>query len=145
MNATDENGEPSGYTSDIIDEAYAGLTLEKQISETSFIQPSLLISFTDRVTFLELPIYYKYKFYNRFSLVAGPKINYIPDSEKSQPYYFRRRFGISGDIGLHYKITEHFTLEGSFSKGLTKQYDDLILTYYQARRDVYRIGLIYFF
>ncbi|WP_307456072.1 outer membrane beta-barrel protein [Chryseobacterium sp. SORGH_AS_0447] len=145
INAIDENGEPSGYLSDIIDEAYTGFVVEKQISEKSYIQSNLLISFTDRVTFLELPVYYKYNFYKRFSLVAGPKLNYIPDSEESQPYYFRRRFGISGDIGLNYKISNHFILEGSFSKGFTKQYDDLVLTYYHARRDVYRIGLIYFY
>ncbi|GEN76239.1 outer membrane beta-barrel protein [Chryseobacterium hagamense] len=144
VNAVDEKGEPSGYVSDIIDEAYAGFVLEKQVCVKSYIQTNLLISFTDRVTFLELPIYYKYNFYKRWSLIAGPKLNYIPDSEESQPYYFRRRFGISGDIGLNYEISKHFVIEGSFSKGVTRQYDDLVLTYYDARRDVYRIGLTYF-
>ncbi|WP_170234713.1 outer membrane beta-barrel protein [Chryseobacterium hagamense] len=144
VNAVDEKGESSGYLSDIIDEAYAGFVFERQISEKSCIQSNLLISFTDRVTFLELPIYYKYNFYKRWSLIAGPKLNYIPDSEESQPYYFRRRFGISGDIGLNYEVSKHFVIEGCFSKGFTEQYDDLVLTYYNARRDVYRIGLIYF-
>ena len=144
VNAIDENGEPSGYKSDIIDEAYAGLTLEKQIFDKSFLQVSPTVSYTESVTFIELPVYYKYAFHKRFSLIAGPKINYIPDEQYNNSYYFHRRFGLSGDIGLHYKITEHFTLEGSFSKGFTKQFDQLILTYYQARRDVYRIGLIYF-
>lgn len=145
VNAMDENGEPSGYLSDIFDEAYAGITVEKQISSSSYVQTSAVVSFTDRITFLELPVYYRINFYKKFSLFTGPKLNYIPDSESSQPYYFRRRFGISGDIGVSYKISDHFTMEGSFSKGFTKQYDDLVLTYYQARRDVYRIGIIYFF
>jgi len=144
VNAIDENGEPSGYLSNG-GELYVGFSFQKQISKLSYIQSSIIVSYTDRVTFLELPIYYKLDFYKRFSLVAGPKLNYIPDSEESQPYYFRRRFGISGDLGLNYKISNHFTLEGSFSKGFTKQYDDLVLTYYQSRRDVYRIGIIYFF
>ncbi|WP_294283262.1 hypothetical protein, partial [uncultured Chryseobacterium sp.] len=51
VNAVDEKNEPSGYLSDIIDEAYAGFVVEKQISEKSYIQSNLLISFTDRVTF----------------------------------------------------------------------------------------------
>lgn len=111
----------------------------------SYIQLRTIVSYTDRVTFIEIPVYYKYNFYNNFSVFVGPKLNYIPDSESSQPYHFRRRLGIGGDIGIDYKISNHFTVEGSFSKGFTKQYDDLILTYYQARRDVYRIGLTYYF
>ncbi|MBK1894905.1 outer membrane beta-barrel protein [Chryseobacterium paridis] len=145
VRAIDENGDRSGYRSDIIDEAYVGFAFEKQVLEKSYLQSVLLVSFTDRVTFLELPIYYKYNFYKKFSFFAGPKLNYIPDDEISQPYYFRRRFGLSVDLGVDYKLSNHFLLEGSFSKGLTRQYDDLALTYYQARRDVYRVGLIYFF
>lgn len=144
VNAVDENGEPSGYLSDIIDEAYAGFVLEKQISGKSYLQVSPTVSYTESVTFVELPIYYKYDFYRKFSFVIGPKLNYIPDEQYNNFYYFRRRFGISADIGLNYKISDHFTLEGSFSKGFTRQFDQLILTYYQARRDVCRIGLIYF-
>jgi hypothetical protein len=145
INAIDEKGERSGYRSDIIDEAYVGFTFEKQILERSYLQSALLVSFTDRITFLELPFYFKYNFYDKFSFFTGPKLNYIPDDEISQPYYFRRRFGLSGDLGLEYKLSNHFLIEGSFSKGFTKQYDDLALTFYQARRDVYRVGLTYFF
>lgn len=145
VNAVDEKGGPSGYQSDVIAEAYAGFVFEKQITSKSYIQLGTLVSFTDRVTFLELPMYYKYNFYKKFSLFLGPKLNYIPDSESSQPYHFRKRLGISGDIGIDYKISNHFTMEANYSKGFTKQYDDLILTYYQARRDVFRIGISYYF
>lgn len=145
VNAIDKKGEPSGYLSDIIDEAYAGLVVEKQITSKSYIQLGALVSFTDRITFLELPVYYKYNFYKKFSFFVGPKLNYIPDSESSQPYHFRKRLGISGDIGIDYKLSSHFIVEANYSKGFTKQYDDLILTYYQARRDVYRIGISYYF
>ncbi|GEM_PF-861252 len=144
INAIDEKGEPSGYLSNG-GELYGGISLEKQFSVKSFIQANLLISYTDSVTFLELPVYYKYNFYKRFSLLAGPKLNYIPDDEISQPYSFNRRLGISGDVGVDYKISNHFTVEGTFSKGFTKQYDDLVLTYYDAKRDVYRIGVTYYF
>ncbi|MBO6184051.1 MAG: PorT family protein [Chryseobacterium sp.] len=144
VNAIDEKGESSGYLSNG-GELYGGVSLEKQISTKSFLQSNILISYTDRITFLELPIYYKYNFYKRISVLVGPKLNYIPDSESSQPYYFKRRFGISGDIGLDYKISQHFNLETTFSKGFTKQYDDLILTYYNARRDVYRLGVTFYF
>lgn len=144
MNVIDEKGEPSGYLSNG-GELYGGITLEKQISQKKYFQASLLVSYTDRITFIELPIYYKYNFYKKFSLLAGPKLNYIPDDEISQPYNFKRKVGISGDLGIEYKISNHFIIEGTVSKGFTKQYDDLILTYYDAKRNVYRLGVNYYF
>ncbi len=145
VNAIDEFGQPSGYLSDIIDEAYAGILIEKQISLKSYLQISPTVSFTESVTFIELPMYYRCEVYKRFSVLVGPKLNYIPDEQYNNFYYFRKRLGISADIGINYKISNHFTLEGTFSKGFTKQFDQLILTYYQARRDVYRIGVNYYF
>ncbi|WP_123962804.1 MULTISPECIES: porin family protein [Chryseobacterium] len=144
VNAIDEIGERSGYLSNG-GELFGGIALEKQISKKTYIQTSFLVSYTDRVTFLELPLYYKYNFYKKFSLLAGPKLNYIPDDEISQPYDFKRRVGISGDLGIDYKISNHFIIEGTVSKGFTKQYDDLILTYYDAKRNVYRLGVAYYF
>jgi hypothetical protein len=145
VNAVDENGNPSGYLSGIIDEVYGGLVIEKQISTKSYLQVTPTVSFTEAVTFIELPLYFKYNFYKKFSLLVGPKLNYIPDEQYNNFYYFRRRLGISGDIGVDYKISNHFTVEGTFSKGFTKQFDQLVLTYYEARRDVYRIGVTYYF
>ncbi|REC56252.1 hypothetical protein DRF62_04090 [Chryseobacterium piscium] len=144
VNAIDEIGERSGYLSNG-GELFGGIALEKQISKKTYVQTSFLVSYTDRVTFLELPLYYKYNFYKKFSLLAGPKLNYIPDDEISQPYDFKRRVGISGDLGIDYKISNHFIIEGTVSKGFTKQYDDLILTYYDAKRNVYRLGVAYYF
>ncbi len=145
VNAIDENGEPSGYLSDIIDEAYAGFLIEKQISVNSSVQVSSIVSFTESVTFIELPMYYRYNFYKNISVLVGPKLNYIPDEQFNNFYYFRRRLGISTDIGIDYKLSDHFTVEGTFSKGFTKQFDQLVLTYYGARRDIYRIGVTYYF
>lgn len=145
VDAIDELGEPSGYLSGIIDEAYAGFVVEKQISAKSYIQITPTVSYTESVTFVELPVYYKYNFYTKFSLLAGPKLNYIPDEQFNNFYYFRNRFGMSADIGLDYKLSKHFTIEGTFSKGFTKQFDQLVLTYYEAKRDVYRIGITYYF
>jgi len=145
VNAIDEFGEKSGYLSGIIDEAYAGFLIEKQISAKSYIQVTPIVSFTDAVTFIELPMYFKYNFHGKFSILAGPKLNYIPDEQYNNFYYFRKRLGISGDIGVDYKLSNHFTVEGTFSKGFTKQFDQLVLTYYEARRDVYRIGVSYYF
>ncbi|CAD7802923.1 hypothetical protein CHRY9390_00998 [Chryseobacterium aquaeductus] len=59
VNAIDEFGEKSGYLSGIIDEAYGGFVIEKQISTKSYIQAAPTITFMDGVIFIELPVYFK--------------------------------------------------------------------------------------
>lgn len=145
VDAVDSEGELSGYRSDIIDELYGGLVLEKQITSRSYIQSGLLISFTSEITFLELPIFYKYQFYKNFSVIGGPKIEYIPDEQYNWGFYFRNRFGVSANLGIDYKISKKFTAEAYYSRGLVKQYDDLMLEYYDSKRNVYRVGITYFF
>jgi len=144
VNAIDEKGEPSGYLSNG-GELYGGIALEKQISEKSYIQSGFIASYTYVITFLELPIFYKYNFYKDFSVFIGPKLEYIPDEQYNHSLYFKRRLGASANLGIDYQISKHFIIEGYFSKQLVKQYDDNILTFYDAKRNVYRIGLAYYF
>lgn len=144
VNAVDEIGQPSGYISGIIDELYGGFALEKQITQKSYLQSGLLISYTDAITFVELPIFYKYNFYRKFSLLAGTKIEFIPDEQNNQFIYFKRRVGFSLNFGIDYQIFKNFLLEGYFSKAFVKQFDDNILGFYDSKRNVYRIGLTYF-
>lgn len=144
VNAIDENNEPSGYLSDG-GELYGGIAIEKQIFEKSYLQSAFLVSYTHVITFLEIPLFYKHNFFKNFSLITGPKIEYIPDEQYNHLLYFKKRFGLSANLGIDYKISQHFNIEGYISKQFVKQYDDNILTYYNAKRNVYRIGLTYFF
>ncbi|MBW7674227.1 outer membrane beta-barrel protein [Chryseobacterium chendengshani] len=144
INAVDNVGEPSGYLSDG-GEIYGGIALEKQFSEKSYIQSGFIASYTYVITFLEIPIFYKYNFYKNFSVFAGPKLDYIPDEQYNHSLYFKKRLGVSANLGIDYKISKHFTLEGYFSKQLVKQYNDNILTFYDAKRNVYRVGVNYYF
>ncbi|STA51377.1 Uncharacterised protein [Chryseobacterium carnipullorum] len=96
------------------------LFLEKQISEKAYIQSGFIASYTDAITFIELPVLYKYNFYKNFSVIAGPKINYIPDDETSQPYNFKRRFGISVDLGIDFKNFKSFHCGRHFFKRLNR-------------------------
>lgn len=145
VDAIDNNGEISGYISGIISEVYGGLVVEKQITQKSYIQTGFLFSFTESVNFIELPIFYKYNFYKDFSVLLGPKIEYIPDEQFNNNYYFRKRFGLSANLGIDYKISNKWIAEAYYSKAFVKQYDDLDLGYFQSKRNVYRVGISYFF
>ncbi len=145
VDAIDDLGEKSGYISSIIDEAYAGLVVEKQIGQKSYVQSGLIFSFTESVNFIELPIFYKYNFLQNFSFLIGPKIEYIPDKQFNNNYFFKRRFGFSANLGLDYQLSKKWILEAYYSKAFVKQYDDWDLDYYDSKRNVYRIGVSYFF
>ena len=144
INAVDENGDRSGYLSNG-GELYGGIALEKQISQKSYLQSGLVVSYSYVITFVEIPIFYKYNFFKDFSLITGPKIEYIPDEQYNHSIYFKKRLGFSANLGVDYKISEHFSVEGYLSKQFVKQYDDNILTFYEAKRNVYRLGLAYYF
>ena len=73
----------------------------------------------------------------------GPKLGYIPDEQYNGFNYFRRRMGIFADLGMDYQIQKKIYFEASFSKAFTKQYDDLILTFSDSKRNVYRVGVTY--
>lgn len=144
INAIDNAGNPSGYLS-TEGELYGGLALEKQITQKSYIQSGLIVSYSYVITFVEVPLFYKYNIYKRFSVIGGPKLEYIPDEQYNHSIYFTRRLGISATLGLNYKISKKFDAETYYSKQLVKQYNDNILTFYDAKRDVFRIGISYFF
>ncbi|WP_294283263.1 hypothetical protein [uncultured Chryseobacterium sp.] len=143
VNAVDEKGEPSGYLSNG-GELYGGITLEKQVSQKSYIQSGALVSYTYVITFIEIPLFYKYNFYREFSVIGGPKLDYIPDEQYNHSIYFKRRLGVSANLGINYQIFKKFNIEGYYSKQFIKQYDDNILTFYGTKRDVYRVGITYF-
>ncbi len=125
-------------------ELYGGITLEKQVSQKSYIQSGALVSYTYVITFIEIPLFYKYNFYREFSVIGGPKLDYIPDEQYNHSIYFKRRLGISANLGINYQIFKKFNLEGYYSRQFVKQYDDNILTFYGAKRDVYKVGITYF-
>lgn len=141
VNATDDVGEKSGY---IGTELYGGFVVQKRLTSRSFIQASALISYTDDVTFIELPIYYRYNIYNKISVFGGLKLQYIPDVQYNNFNYFRKRLGINADLGADYQIIKNLYFEASFSKAFTKQYDNIALDYYYSKRNVYRIGFTYY-
>ena len=105
IDAVDNLGEKSGYISGIIDEVYVSMFLEKQISQKSYLQSGLLFSYTESVNFIELPLFYKYNFYKNFSFLIGPKIEYIPDKQYNNFYYFKNRFGLSANLGIDYSLS----------------------------------------
>lgn len=144
INAIDNKGEPSGYIS-TGGEIYGGLALEKQIATHSYLQSGAIISYSYVITFIEFPFFYKHNILKQLSILGGPKLDYIPDKQYNHSLYFKKRLGVSANLGLDYQISKHFSLEGYYSKQLVKQYDDNILTFYDAKRNVYRIGLNYYF
>ncbi|MFC6268834.1 PorT family protein [Frigoriflavimonas asaccharolytica] len=141
IRALDNMGDKSGY---IGTELYGGFVSEYHFDDSNAIQGSTIVSYTQAVTIIEIPIYYKYKLKKDFSIFAGPKLNYIPDPQGNSFYFFPNRLGISADIGVDYQILNNFFVEGSFSKGFTEQINQNALEYYNGKRDVLRLGLVYF-
>ncbi|SHE36080.1 hypothetical protein SAMN05444408_10161 [Chryseobacterium takakiae] len=142
-NDVNANGEKN--KGDSSDEMYGGIIFEKRFSKKSAIRTALLISYTDSVTFLEFPVLYKYIFYNRFSIFLGPKIDYIIKQEWDDVYKLNNKIGFSTSFGIEYRLTNNLYIEASYSHGYTNQLDTQDSSSISAKRNLYRMGLTYFF
>lgn len=141
----DVNAKGEKNIGDSSDEIYAGIIFEKNFSKKSAIRTALLVSYTDSVTFLELPVFYKYIFYNGFSIFLGPKIDYIIKQEWDDVYKLNNKIGFSTSFGIEYRLTNNLYIEASYSHGYTNQLDTQDSSSISAKRNLYRMGLTYFF
>ena len=136
----DSNGEKTGYVGT---EIYGSLFADTELSEKWNLENELLFSYTDDYHFLEIPIHLKYKFAQDWNFLFGPKLDFILDNDNDpfESAYRFKNFGISFEFGTQYSISKRVFAELRYSKGLTKQIDDLFLDINGGKRNTLRIGI----
>jgi hypothetical protein len=150
MNNSDITGEDldrerTGY---IGTEIYGSGFAQYEISEKISGQVELIFSWTDRVNYIEIPIYVKMDVLKKWSIKSGVKFDYIPDSNESLNIggsAIITRSGISLPLGVEFSISENWLAEIVYNIGFTEQTNDFILDIYKAKRNTLRIGLGYRF
>ncbi len=138
-----------------------GLFLEAPIAERLSIQPELLFSTQGaesesgdgsseaKLSYISIPVMFKYYVTEKFNLLAGPQLSFNINSEFEA-------LGITVDaddlgldtstvdfglnFGLGYNITEKFFVEGRYNIGINDVYDDI-----DVKNSVFQFGLGYRF
>jgi hypothetical protein len=136
INATELNGSKSGY---IGTELYAGFFADTRITKKLNLGTELIFSYTDSYHFIELPLQLKYNISEKWNLMAGPKMEYIPDYEDN--FIDFKRVGISGEVGSQFQINPLFFAEARYAYGFTPNINDLGLGFYNGTRNTFRLGL----
>lgn len=133
--------EPDGTKTGLIGyEFYGALFSETQLGRHFSIENELLFSYTDDYHFIEVPVQLKYTFYKKFHVFAGPKLDFIVDNDQSGMYIFNT-FGVSSEVGGQIFLTRKLFFEARYSKGFTRQVNDLALDIYEGKRNTLRFGL----
>ncbi|MEO6611384.1 MAG: hypothetical protein ABIT05_04600 [Chitinophagaceae bacterium] len=129
----------TGY---IGDELYGAFFCETRLKEKLSFENELLVSWTDNYHFIEIPLHLKYHFTAKWTLFAGPKIDFIADNDNdpNESGYRFRNLGASGELGLQYNIRTWLLLESRYSKGFVEQVDDLSFDINDGKRNTFRIG-----
>lgn len=120
---------------------YVGLFAETPLNNRWAIGNEILFSYTDDIHYLEIPVHLKYKFWKKFQVFAGPKLDFVLASKDHiKSWDVTNTLGISADIGIQYQITKHLFAELRYSYGFTEQLTDPG-TYTNAQRNTLRLGI----
>lgn len=138
IDGTDSYGGKTGYRGL---EIYGSLFADTRIAERTGVQTELLFSYTDSYHFIEIPVNVKVNLYKRFSVFAGPKMDFIVDNEPPDSYYYFKTFGVAFDSGLEFRLTNTLFSEFRYAYCITRQINDYGLDIRNARRSTLRLGL----
>jgi hypothetical protein len=116
--------------------AYGGVQLQTHLGGKFYLQNELLVSSTDDIYFLEVPVLLKYKFSDTLYGLGGIRGSMaLNDQEKynekefeyyggyeGYDYFLTDFYGIkfSADLGVQHFISKKLFIEGTFSFGLFK-------------------------
>lgn len=81
------------------------------ISESFAVQPEVLyVSLQDDFSYLNVPIFAKFSFAEKFHAMAGPSLNYFLNAEEDE-------FKIGVDFGAAYDVTENLDINAKYTMG----------------------------
>ena len=95
-----------GYGSNSEWGIYIGAGYTFNLENGFLIEPAVLFSFVDDLNSLYVPVMAKYILAEKFTVQAGPQLNYLLDSKIDDA-----KFGVDFAIGGGYEITEKFYVE----------------------------------
>lgn len=136
----DSNGNKTGF---IGDELYGGFFIDAHLNNKINLGGEALFSWTDEYHFIEVPLHLRYKLTTKWNVFAGPKFDYILETANSFAgigYQFKN-FGVSGELGMQYNITNSFFAETRYARSFTEQVTDFLLDINKGKRNTFRIGL----
>ena len=134
--------------SDDVSGFYIGAFGEFEISEKVNLQPELhYASYSqdqESTGILLVPILFKYKANNEFSLLLGPQLDYLLNEEDSEGL---KRLGLGIALGLSYDITENVLLDARYAFGLSDRLDGDLEGFegFKTKFNYLQIGLGYRF
>ncbi len=89
---------------------FGGIFLDVVIAKGFHVQPELLYKGLGDFEFLNAPIYLKYDVGSRFSILAGPSMNYFFN-------FFVNKFKVRADVSFAYNLTKVLDINMKYTIG----------------------------
>ncbi|MDB4297705.1 porin family protein [Flavobacteriaceae bacterium] len=103
---------------------FVGLTHDIAINDEYTFTPGIIYTSTefddmdDKIETLQIPLFIKRNLNDKFALLAGPKLDYILNTESSEDE-FVNDLALALGLGLEFNITEQIALVANYSFQLT--------------------------
>jgi len=122
---------------------YAGLFSNTRFNKKWSIQNEINIV-ADGYLYVEIPVVLKYHISEKWSVFAGPKIDFLisDDSTQLTKTHFNT-IGLSVDVGMQYNLSKKLFVEARYGYNFTNQLESI--KYPTRNRQTFRIGLGYKF
>ena len=125
---------------------YVGLFSETRFSKKWSFQSELLYSSTVGYRFIEIPLTFKYHITDKWSVFAGPSLDFAIENDRNIDNRQVEPLGLSAVVGTQYNLSKKFFIEGRFNLALTNQintpFDNPSTSFF---RNVFRFGIGYRF
>lgn len=120
---------------------YASLFADTRISKHWNLQTEFGLAFAGDSYFIaENGFIFKRRISEKFSVLGGPKLQYLidaPDAVQANS----KPVGLSLTAGLQYDISDRLSVEGRYSRGLTKQFNDPNFDFSNGRLNGFQLGV----
>ena len=109
-----------GVSASVSDDGFfVGATSEFGLSSVFAIQPEVLYANVQDYGFLYVPVMAKYYVAPKFSLQAGPQMNFSLDAEEGE-----NSFGLDAAFGAGYNISDNFFIDARYGLELTNRFSE---------------------
>lgn len=99
----------------------AGVSLNTQLSEKFYLQPSVQYSFIEDESFLFIPVMLKYYINDKFNIMIGPQGSFSFGDKRGLPI---NTFGLDASFGAGYDFNKNFYIEARYAFELTNRTPD---------------------
>jgi hypothetical protein len=137
INGNETNAVKTGFIGSSV---YGAFFAETHIGSSTFLVNEWLFSWTNDWHFVEIPFHVRQMLNSKLSVFLGPKLDLAADKFDNTKNSKSGFCGVSIETGAQFNFTKRIFVEGRYSIGLSKQFNDESFDINDGKRNNLRFG-----